>query len=244
MNGERSSAPQAAAPTEFLTRSRSEIGSALDELQRERMRVKVILNYKEGELFSTVLKRVDTNAGFFVIDSADFDRNNARVLAAAKVALHADLGRTHLVWVASSPVHTLIGTRSSIKLDFPELLIRHRQRTHPRFRIPAQLKLKCTVECQEFLPFEMEITDISMAGQGMLLSDPAIELPAGTVLRNCVISYPGRRPVVVDLEVRYVLGSQLMDSSGRRRVGCRFIGNNEDVADLVKLFSVKLDVVE
>ena len=85
------------------------------------------------------------------------------------------------------------------------------------------------------------MVDISLEGQGMMVSDPSIRLDPGTILRNCSIIYPGRRPVVVDLEIRYSKTLLLPDGSRPRRVGCRFLGKPDDIADLVKMFSVRLD---
>jgi hypothetical protein len=103
------------------------------------------------------------------------------------------------------------------------------------------MRLKCIVECPGFLPFELEVVDISLEGQGMMFPDLGIRLDPGTILQNCRIIYPGRRPILVDLEIRYSKTLLKPDGSQLRRVGCRFLGNASDVADLVKMFSVKLD---
>ena len=85
------------------------------------------------------------------------------------------------------------------------------------------------------------VVDISLEGQGMMLSDPGIRLEPGTILPDCRIVYPGRRPVVVDLEIRYLKAITNPDGSESRRVGCRFLGAATDIADLVKLFSINLN---
>ena len=225
---------------EFLTRSRTEIARILLELSRQGAAVTATLDHGQ-QLFITRILQVDAESGRFVIDYSPSKMANSALLDAGVIVLHIEVGRSHIVFRASSPVDVAYEDRPGIRLDFPEYLVRHRQRAHPRFKIPPQMRLKCIVECPGFLPFELEVVDVSLEGQGMMLSDLGIRLDPGTILQNCRIIYPGRRPILVDLEIRYSKMLLKPDGSRRRRVGCRFLGNTSDLADLVKMFSVKLD---
>jgi c-di-GMP-binding flagellar brake protein YcgR len=227
----------------LLTRSRTEIAKILVEISRQGIPVTANLDHG-ARLFLTRILHVDAEAGRLVIGYSHSKAADSTVLGAGTVVLHAEFSRSHVVLRASSPVHVVYGKQPGIILDFPEYLVRHRQRAHPRFRIPPQMGMKCIVECPGFLPFELEVVDISLEGQGMMLSDPGIRLDPGTILKDCRIVYPGRRPVVVDLEIRYSKTIKKPDGSEPRRVGCRFLGNATDIADLVKMFSVKLDDID
>jgi c-di-GMP-binding flagellar brake protein YcgR len=224
----------------LLTRSRTEIAKILVEISRQGIPVTATLHDGE-QLFITRILQVDAEAGRLMIAYSQSKAANSTLLAARTVVLHVEFSRSRVVLRASSPVDVAHEKQPGIRLDFPQYLVRLRQRTHPRFRIPSQMGLKCVVECPGFLPFELEVVDISLEGQGMMLSDPGIRLDPGTILKNCRIVYPGRRPIVVDMEIRYSKTIMKPDGSEPRRVGCRFLGNATDIADLVKMFSVKLD---
>ena len=224
----------------LLTRSRTEIARILVEVSRQGIPVTATLNHG-GQLFITRILQVDAEAGRLLIGYSQSKAANATLLAARQVVLHVEFSRSHVVLRALSPVDAAFEKQPGIRLDFPEFLVRHQPRTHPRFKIPAQMGLKCIVECPGFLPFELEVVDISLEGQGMMLSDPGISLDPGTILKDCRIVYPGRRPIVVDLEIRYSKPLLQPDGSQPRRVGCRFLGSAGDIADLVKMFSVRLD---
>ena len=227
-------------PVPFLTRSRTEIGRILVEASRQGIPVTAALDDDE-QLFITRMLHVDAEAGHFIIGYSQNKAANSAVILAGKVVLHFALGRSHVVLLASSLVDATYGDEPGIRLDFPEFLVMHQLRSHPRFRIPPQMGLKCVVECPGFLPFELEVVDISLEGQGMMLSDPGIRLDPGTILENCRILYSGRPPILVDLEIRSSTTLLQPDGSRPRRIGCRFLGKPDDIADLVKMFSVKLD---
>ena len=225
---------------EFLTRSRTEIARILLEISRQGTPVTATLD-QDQQLFITRILQVDAESGRFVIDYSPSKAANSTLLCAGAIVLHIEVGRSHIVFRASSPFAVAYEDRPGIRLDFPAFLVRHRRRAHPRYKIPPQMRLKCIVECPGFLPFELEVVDISLEGQGMMLPDLGIMLDPGTILQNCRIIYPGRRPILIDLEIRYSKTLLQPDGSQKRRVGCRFLGNTSDVADLVKMFSVKLD---
>ena len=224
----------------LLTRSRTEIAKILADVSRQGIPVTATLDHG-AQLFITRILRVDAEAGHLVIGYSLSKAADSTLLAAGTVVLHVEFSRWHVQFRASSPVAVVCGKQPGIRLNFPEYLVRHRQRILPRFRIPSQMGLKCIVECPGFLPFELEVVDISLEGQGMMLSDPGIRLEPGTILQDCRIVYPGRRPVVVDLEIRYLKAITNPDGSESRRVGCRFLGAATDIADLVKMFSINLD---
>jgi hypothetical protein len=227
-------------PVEFLTRSRTEIARTLDEMARLGIPVTATLDHGEL-LFVTRILRVDAEAGRFLIEYSPGKVANSTFLAANAIVLHAELGRSHVALRATAPVDVATEEQPGIRLDFPEYLASHRQRTNPRFRSPPQMGMRCVVECPGFLSFELEVVDISLEGQGTMLSDPDIRLEPGMILKGCRIGCVGRRPVVIDVEIRYVKPLSQARGSLRRRVGCRFIGDAEDIADLVRMFSVNLD---
>jgi len=225
---------------EFLTRSRTEIARILLEISRQGTPVTATLD-QDQQLFITRILQVDAESGRFVIDYSPSKAANSTLLCAGAIVLHIEVGRSHIVFRASSPFAVAYEDRPAIRLDFPAFLVRHRRRAHPRYKIPPQMRLKCIVECPGFLPFELEVVDISLEGQGMMLPDLGIMLDPGTILQNCRIIYPGRRPILIDLEIRYSKTLLQPDGSQKRRVGCRFLGNPSDIADLIRMFSVRLD---
>jgi len=92
-----------------------------------------------------------------------------------------------------------------------------------------------------FTPFEARITDISVGGMGAMIHDVEINLPAGTVLKNCKIMHPHGDAVFVDVEVRYSVRVMLPDGEWAHRSGFRFLEQSPGLVELIKIFVVDLD---
>ena len=58
----------------------------------------------------------------------------------------------------------------------------------------------------------------------------------GTVIADCRIERPGRKPVIVDLEVRHTSASTLADGRRVVRAGCRFARFSPAAMELVAEF--------
>lgn len=231
------------APPQLLTRSRIEIAKILDAVARINSPVTAYLDNGE-QMLVTQVRHVDPVAGYIVLDYGLSKPANAMLLSAKSVMLHCKRERMHVQFLALAPVEIAYEGKPAIRLNFPEYVLQQDQRAHSRVKIPPQLRLKCIVDCPGFISFELEVVDISRAGQGTVLHNPNIKLEPGTVLTGCRISHPLRRPISVDLEIRYAIRTQLPDGTIANRVGCQFRGDTDEIAELIKMFSVTLDDTE
>jgi len=240
MSHERTHRKHQEAPAESLTRSRTEIAEILGAVARSESPVTAYL--EDGEqLLVTRIRHVDADAGYIVVDYGLSKSANRALLSTKTVVLHCEHEHLHVQFLALAPVEVAHDGQPAIRLDLPEYLFQLHRRAHPRGRIPPQLRLKCIVDCPGFISFELEVVDISRGGQGTIIHDPSIKLEPGTVLTGCRIQHPLRHPISVNLEIRYSIRTQLPDGKPASRVGCQFIGATDEIADLVKMFSVKLD---
>lgn len=226
-------------PAEWLTRSRAEIGKVLDRILRRNLQLTVYLD--DGELLMvTKLRRVDPAEDCILVDYGLSRPANRLLLERKAILFHCDIGQQHIQFSASLPRESVDDGIATVRLGFPEYLMQHQYRRHPRFRIPAALRLKCTVECPGVISFDMDVQDISSGGVGMVTHNPDVRLEPGTVLPGCWIKHPMHRPIRVDLEIRHSTVARLGDGSSQVRTGCRFVGGVKDIAELVGMFSLDL----
>ena len=125
-----------------------------------------------------------------------------------------------------------------IELDFPDALVALQRRAHARGGVPP-VPLRCEVQVG-VLSFDAHVVDISLSGLGALIYDPGIHLEPGTVLKGARILHPERRPVLVDLELRYMRPVTLPDGSAAVRAGCRLLASRRVIEDLMRLFVTEL----
>lgn len=228
------------SPAESLTRSRTEIAEILGAFARSESPVTAYL--ESGELlFVTRIRHVDADTGRIVVNYGFSKPANTALFSTKAIMLHGEHDHLHVQFLALSPVEVEFQGQPAIQFGFPEYLLLFRRRAHPRVTIPPQMRMKCIVDCPGFIPFELEVVDISRGGQGTIIHDPGIKLEPGIVLAGCRIKHPLRPPITVDLEIRYSTRTRLADGSLMVRAGCRFIGAPRDVAELVAMFSQDLD---
>jgi c-di-GMP-binding flagellar brake protein YcgR len=189
----------------------------------------------------TQLLRADPDEDSVVVDYGASRPANLLLVQRRAVLFHCESGHHHVQFPALHPRQTLHDGRSAIRMDFPEYLLQHPHRSHPRFRIPPELRLKCVVECPGVISFEMDVRDISRGGLGMVTHGHDIRLEPGDVLRGCLIRHPLHRPIRVDLEIRHSTIAHLPDGGTTVRTGCRLIGGAAEIAELAGMFSVDLD---
>lgn len=225
---------------ELLTRSRTEIAEILGAVASAGSPVTAYLD--SGELlFVTRIQHVDADAGRIVVNYGFSKPANAALFSTKTIMLHCEHGHLHVRFLALSPVEVEYQGEPAIQMEFPEYLLQYHRRMHHRVKIPPQLRMKCIVDCPGFIPFELEVVDISRGGQGTIIHDPGIKLEPGVVLTGCRIKHPLRPPISVDLEIRYSTRTRLADGNLKVRAGCRFVGHADDVAELVGMFSLDLD---
>jgi len=88
---------------------------------------------------------------------------------------------------------------------------------------------------------EARLVDLSLDGQAFLVADTALPACAGTWLRDARITPPGKEPVPVDIEVKYVIPTVLPDGERVTRIGCRMVGRAEVIEELVSRFVINLN---
>ncbi len=104
----------------------------------------------------------------------------------------------------------------------------------------TDVSLRCVADSRGFAPFEARIADISRGGLGVMIYDPDIHLPPGTVLRDCRIMIPQRESVITDLQVRYTRPVVLGDGSRVNRSGLQFLQKTDELEALIRVFVVDL----
>ena len=90
------------------------------------------------------------------------------------------------------------------------------------------------------LTFDAKVVDVSLDGTGILVSDPALPLCAGTRLEGARIRHPQHQPIEVDLEVRYVSHVRLPSGERATRIGCKIVSSPQNLEELIRLFIIDL----
>lgn len=226
-------------PENVLYRSRIEIYRILQALAGERISLSAEIG--DYQLFVSHILSVDPAAGHFVIAYCANKSLNGTLFDLPVLEFTASYRGAQLVFQVSHPSDTQFDGRPAIQFAFPQSLILHHRREHPRIPVPADVSLRCVADEGNAISFEARITDISLDGMGGMLYDSGVMLTAGTVLKGCRIITPRGKAIVADLEVRYVTTITLPDGTPAHRAGVRFMQRPEQIEALIGMFVRDLD---
>jgi c-di-GMP-binding flagellar brake protein YcgR len=113
------------------------------------------------------------------------------------------------------------------------------RRAQSRVNVPAEAPVNCDVR-MGLQSFPARVTDVSLDGIGMLVTDPTIPLGAGTRLERARIRHPQCEPFFIDFEVRYVSRINLPNGERASRVGCMVVSPRAVLEELIRLFVIDL----
>ena len=223
----------------LLVRSGIEIGRTLEAMLADGDNVTAVC--QEGErLFLSRLLRVEPVEGRFIVARSATKEADLALLASSSVTFACNHRGAHYNFVATAPCAVEHEGSAAIRFAFPLALYAHQRRTLPRIRAQPRIPLRCEISWGP-LSFDAEVVDVSLDGIGTVVYDAGVRLPTGTMLERVRIVHPERSPVIVDLEVRYSCAIIARDGGPAMRSGCRFLGQSEDLRDLMRLFVTELD---
>ncbi len=186
--------------------------------------VPITAHLRAAELFFVSrLRHVDPQGQYILIDASASDDANAALLNRPRCTFYITTAGSHVEFVAADPQAISHENAPAIRLKFPEVLVNLDKRNHIRAELSPQISLRCEADAGGVLSFDGRISDISRGGVGFLVYDPSITLEPGTVLRGCRIEPTARKPLIVDLEVRYSELVTLSDGTRVKQSGCQFI---------------------
>lgn len=212
-----------------------EIARLLDEMCADGSMVTASVEHGDSLFLSSRLLRVEPLEGRVLLQCSDEKHANDALLKEGSMVLRCNHRGTHYEFACARPREAQHGGVPAIEVDFPDALVAVQRRGWGRMAVPASLPLRCELQVGA-LVLEAAVTDVSLAGMGVLVYDPGIRLDVGMTIRGARIRHPRLAPLVVDLEVRHVARIDLPDGRAANRAGCRIASRAEDLEDLVRLF--------
>jgi c-di-GMP-binding flagellar brake protein YcgR len=212
----------------------------LDEIVRVLQAVKdrhnLVMTYLPGGKFQALLRYVEPRGRFLIIGRSPVPGANAALLQRPRWTFHAELPEWHVECALGGARETLHNGVAAFEFGFPDLIVCHQPRAHPRVPVEPEAQLKCIANTRGHAAFEAHIVDISAGGVGFIVYSPAIPLETGTMLLGCRIQAPDGAEVEVDLEVRYTKPVDSVPGQPAIRSGCRLVNPSAEALALIRLY--------
>lgn len=189
-----------------------------------------------GVKFRALLRFVDPRGRRIIIGRSPVPGANAGLLSRERWTFHAELPEWHVEFPVGGARETLHNGVGAFEFGFPDIIVCHQPRAHPRVPIEPEAQLKCTANTRGHAAFEARIVDISAGGIGFIVYSPATLLETGTMLLGCRIEAPDGAVVEVDLEVRYTKPVDAAPGQTAVRSGCRLVNPSPEALALIQLY--------
>jgi c-di-GMP-binding flagellar brake protein YcgR len=229
-----------AGNAQVFVRSRIEIGKLLTEVVRQQRPLSVSFDGNDS-LFISQLRCVDPERGLLLADYSTNRHANTMMLAARSATFDCVHPRGTIVFIAHRPAAAIHEGEQLVRFDFPQELLLTQRRVHRRIPAIPPVPLQCIADASDARPFECKVVDISCSGLGAIVYDDTVDLQPGTILKGCRIAHPQGTVIEADIEVRHCSPIVLPDGRPARRTGCRFIGMQDDIDELIRVFVLNLE---
>ena len=176
---------------------------------------------------------VDPDRQFLVLGRSGVAAADSALLGQRRAELSVEWGEWRIAFGADAPEPCTHDGTPAIRVRFPQAVSINRRRMHDRAIVPENSALRCVSYSRAAVVFDAIITDVSYGGVGILLDAESTAFEPGMRLPRCRIEGEGRRPAVVDLEVRHLSVVTLADGRRVTRAGCRFENLSPEAMKLV-----------
>src|SRR5215213_5979231 len=222
---------------QLLVYSGIEIDRILSSMVDERSAISASM---PGEsIFLSRLLRADPLRQRLLIAHSDSNNANAEVLKLASVNLRCHHRLGQFAFSCRRPRPGDLGGQAAIKANSPVVMLalQHNKKVTRAPMPKTAPDLRCQLPMGT-LSLESRLVDLSLDGHAFILGDAGIPVCAGTWIRGARITPPEEYPVVVDIELKYVV--PLLQEDGQRvtRIGCRIVGADDVMEKLVRHFII------
>jgi hypothetical protein len=230
-------ATRVAITGQLLVRSGIEIDRILNSMVDDHAAVSA--SVPGQTMFLSRLVHVDPVKQRVLLAYSDYKEANSALLKLSSVNFRSHHRWAQLAFSCGRPRAASHAGQAVIKMDSPTMVLAlQHNKAVVRGQVPkAAPDLRCQLPIGT-VSLEARLVDMSLDGRAFLLGDPAIPVCAGTWLRGARITPQGAEPVVVDMEVKHVMPTILPDGERATRIGCRIVGSDQAMDQLVGRFII------
>lgn len=223
--------------------SRREIIALLRGLRDSNQLISMLIN-GGSEVFITSILMVDDINNIVIIDSAQSQLANQRIVEAPRVSFEGLLDKIGIQFSSSSLQRTEFENRPALQFAIPASLIRLQRREYYRINTPLSTPIRALIHIHNGERLELaklSLVDISCGGIAILDEKKVLDNTIGTIYEHSKVDLPSIGLVDVILQVRNSQDLILLNGKTNRRVGCQFVNMSNSVLASIQRYIMKLE---
>lgn len=235
--------PGSIDPHQYCVESRAEVLALLREISARHTLVTIGFGEDGGYMVTTLL---EVNAEFeeLVFEATVDLPVLERLLAARYITGETMLDSVRIAFSTGRAEAVQREGMDAFRVRIPEAMVRLQRRDAFRISTPQEPPLLCRVRlpADPDHPLQLRVSDLSVSGLSLHLEGHELNLglEPGMTLMDCHLELPGTGTVRGSLEVVHVQATGA-HGSGRRIVGCRFIGLPGPTQTLLQRHVIRLE---
>jgi c-di-GMP-binding flagellar brake protein YcgR len=180
------------------------------------------------------------------LDVGPFPLENKNLLLSDKFTFVSVHRHAKIQFMAHDIQNDLFKNNEAFYMALPDYLLRIQRREFFRTTIPAGPPIKCIIPVSpenpddQIIMREVPIVDICGGGIGLLREENEAELLPRKTFPDCQISIPDVGTLTGTIEVRYNIDFTTPNNVIHKRVGCRFIHQNNQMENLLQSYITRL----
>lgn len=229
----------------YQVHSRREIVKLLRSLAEHRQMINMVANRGDAAIVTSILD-VDENSSSVIVDCAQRELINERLLASDNISFETALEQIRILFFASQVETCVHDDAPALRIALPENLIRLQRREFYRVPTPLINPASCTISIPQedggaIQTIRVALQNVSGGGIALIDEHGALDGTIGRIYRNCRIDLPGGTLVVASLQLRNLQELRLPNGKHVRRMGCLFIDLPHAMLAAIQRYITKLE---
>lgn len=229
----------------YLTTHPITIAQILNELAKNKTTLNLSFNYGQEQGLTTVIGVSADRKSVYMDKSLDVGFN--KKLMASETVVFTKTDGVKVRWVSHGITEVKLTDGEALKIKLPKSLYRFQRREFFRSPAPTAKPVICYIPYEnptngEKETLDMTLVDISLGGIGTVSIDhlsPLIEVEK--VFANCTMSLPKFGDLAVDLCVKQIAESEMLNGAKKYRVGFQFMKITHEQERIVQNYVLQLE---
>lgn len=220
--------------------SRREITTLLRGILETNQLVRMVFNNGSESIITTLLE-VNSDTGMVVVDSGKSQPQNQRIVDSNNISFETTLARIRLLFFTKYVDGCLHDNRAAFCFAIPTSLIRLQRREFYRVHALRDPVLFAYETEHGLIQTSAFMRDISAGGVGLHDEEMVLDTTTGKVYENCRISFPEKKFITVNLQIRNSQEITAPNGNKFRRIGCQFVSMSNRSLMMLQRYITKLE---
>ena len=222
----------------YLLSNKTEIRALLNHLQKKHNHVTGHLD-NSNDIFSTCILAVEKN--HMIMDGVSDEALSKRILECSQLLFSSFHAGVPVRFISSLIATCPFDGSIAFTIPMPAEVLWRQRREFFRVPVPMSKPALCEMDLKTGEITRNPLSDISVGGLGLMVSESPTLLSRGLVVGGCQIELPGFGSLKSDIQVCNESLLELRNGHAVKRYGCQFVNLQPRDQTLLQRYVIKVE---